>query len=151
MRAVRLMHPIASKALFDAEVANLTPSLAARRGWTFHCLDYPLIDCSFTMATRTPIRLRLTCDEWNDSPPSITLHNIEGVLIEARVNNPSGIFHPGPHPATGRLFVCMRGTREYHTHPSHLGDPWEAVKDDSSFTLGGILTQIWNGWQKGAD
>jgi hypothetical protein len=143
------MHPAASKARFEEEVANFSSSLAARRGWTFHSLDYPLIDCSFAMNARTPIRLRLTCDDWNDRPPSITLHVIDGTLITAAPTNPSGIFHPSPHPVTSRYFVCMRGTREYHTHPSHVGDSWDALKNGSSFTLGGILTQVWSGWQKG--
>ncbi len=44
----------------------------------------------------------------------------------------------------------MRGAREYHTHPSHVGDVWESVKASSSFTLGGILTQLWHAWLKGS-
>ena len=43
----------------------------------------------------------------------------------------------------------MRGAREYHTHPSHVGEPWELLKESSSYSLGGILTQLWNAWQKG--
>src|SRR6478752_4549703 len=28
------------------------------------------------------------------------------------------------HPTTRRPFFCIRGTREYHTHPQHSGDDW---------------------------
>jgi hypothetical protein len=143
------MHPAAAKALFEEEVSALPQVLAARRGWTFHTLQYPLIDCSFAMQRRTPLRLRLTCNDWNDQPPSITLHALDGTMLTTPLVNPTGVFHPHPHPTTGRLFICMRGAQEYHSHPSHLGDPWGALNGSSTYTLGGILTQIWSAWQKG--
>jgi hypothetical protein len=144
------MHPAAAKAIFDDQISTLSPALAARRRWTFHSLEHPVIDCSFAMDARTSLRLRLMCDDWNDKPPSVTLHALDGSMLSTPPVNPTGVFHPQPHPSTGRLFICMRGTREYHTHPSHVGDPWEAVKDSSSYTLGGILTQVWSAWQKGS-
>jgi hypothetical protein len=143
------VHPTAAKALFDEEVATLTPQLAQRRQWVFHGLDFPVIDCSFQSTGRTTLRIRMTCEDWNDLPPAINLHAADGSLLTAPLSNPSNVFHPGPHPATQKLFICMRGSREYHTHPSHVSDPWDALKGKSSYTLGGILTQIWNAWQKG--
>jgi Predicted metal binding domain len=143
------MHPAAARALFDAEVATLSPALAQRRLWVFHTLEFPLIDCAFTATGRSTLRVRFLCDEWNDLPPSISLHDADGSLLTTPLANPTGVFHPGPHPATNRLFVCMRGSREYHTHPSHLTDAWENFKNGSSFTLGSILTQVWHAWQKG--
>lgn len=143
------MHPAAAKALFDENVATLTPALAKRRGWTFHSLDFPLVDCSFKARDRTILRVRLACDEWNELPPEITLHNADGALLVGPLSNPTGIFHPSPHPITNRLFICMRGSREYHTHPSHVGDAWENLRNHQNYTIGGILTQIWNGWLKG--
>lgn len=144
------MHPAAAKALFDQEVANFTPMLAARRSWLFHALNFPLIDCSFTAAGRTTSRLRMQCDDWDDLPPAISLHNADGSLLTTVPRNPTGVFHVGPHPLTKRPFVCMRGVREYHTHPSHVADPWENLKGKSSYSLGGILTQVWHAWQKGS-
>jgi hypothetical protein len=143
------MHPAAAKQIFEADVATLSPALAQRRGWVFHSLEFPLVDCSFAAAGRTSLRLRLTCDNWNESPPSITLHSIDGSLLPAPPVSPTGVFHPAPHPTVNRLFICMRGSLEYHTHPSHVADPWESLRDHSSYTLGGILTQVWNAWLKG--
>lgn len=143
------MHPAAAKALFDEEVAKFTPALAARRGWVFHSLEFPLIDCSFTAPGRTTLRLRFKCAEWDDLPPAIGLHQADGSYLTAMPNNPSGVFNMGPHPTTGRPFVCMRGAFEYHTHPSHVNESWEQLKGNSSYRLGGILTQLWNAWQKG--
>ena len=143
------MHPAAAKALFDEEVASFKAALAARRGWVFHVLDFPLIDCSFTATGHTTLRLRLQCDDWNDLPPAISLHNADGSFLTANFSNPTGVFNMGPHPSTQRPFICMSGVREYHTHPSHVSVLWENLKGKSSYTLGGILTQLWHAWQKG--
>lgn len=143
------MHPTAAKALFDDDVSHLSAALAQRRGWVFHTIEFPLIDCSFTAPGRTALRLRLQCDNWNDLPPAIGLHAADGTPLTKLIPNPTGVFNQGPHPTTGRPFICMRGAREYHTHPSHVADPWESLKSSSRYSLGGILTQLWNAWQKG--
>ena len=144
------MHPAAVKALFEQQVAGLTPALAARRGWILHSLEYPMIDCSFTATGRTTLRLQLNCENWNDRPPAISLLNADGSFLTAMSGNPTGVFNMGPHPATQRPFVCMRGAHEFHTHPSHISDPWDQLKDKDSYSLGGILTQLWNAWHKGS-
>ena len=143
------MHPAAAKALFDADVATLTPALGKRRGWTFHSLVFPLVDCSYTAPDRTPLRVRLTCGDWNELPPQISLHNADGTLLTTPLTNPTGVFNGSLHPVANRQFICMRGSREYHMHPSHVGDPWESLRGHSSYTIGGILTQIWHAWLKG--
>ena len=145
------MHPAAAKALFNADVATLTQALGKRRRWEFHSLEFPTVDCSFTALGRTPLHLKFNCSDWNELPPEISLHNSDGTLLTTPLTNPTGVFHPSPHPLTNRLFICMRGTREYHTHPSHVGDPWDSLRDQSSYTIGGILTQIWNAWLKGTN
>jgi len=143
------MHPLAAKSLFDSETHMLTATLEARRGWIIHLVEFPVIDCSFTEVGRTTLRLRMQCEDWNDLPPSITLHAADGTFLSTLPPNPSGVFHVGPHPVTNRPFVCMRGSREYHTHPSHVTDLWDNLKCLSRYELGGILTQVWNAWLKG--
>ena len=145
------MHPAAAKLLFEEHVRKLSPALAERRGWVFHLIDFPNIDCAFTAPGRTTLRLRLHCHDWNDLPPEITLHADGGDYLSKLPSNPTGVFNPGPHPSTQRPFICMRGAREYHTHPSHVGDLWENLKGHENYTVGGILTQLWNAWQKGTD
>jgi len=144
------MHAAASLALFEAEVQTLSPEFARRRRWLLHSVTHPTIDCSFTEQDRTTLRVRLICDDWNDLPPSITLHAADGAMLEALPPNPTGVFNSSAHPATGRPFICMRGSREYHTHPSHVGDLWDNLKNSSAYTLGGILTQVWHAWRKGS-
>ena len=141
------MHPAAVKEFFERDVSAFSPALAKRRRWTFHSIEFPLIDCSFHASGRAPLRLRMVCNNWNEAPPSVTLHSLDGSLLAAALRSRSNIFHPSPHPTTNRFFVCMRGTLEYHIHPSHLNDPWEGIR--SNYTLGHILTQIWHGWEQG--
>ena len=110
------MHPIASRALFEDDVRHLSPALERRREWRVHLVEYPLIDCSFTAAGRTPLRLRLMCDDWNDLPPAIGLHDADGTPLQSLLPNPTGVFNGSAHPATGLPFVCMRGARsKQHT------------------------------------
>src|SRR5437773_775630 len=98
------MHPSASRALFDADVKMLSPELARRRGWLLHSLAHPVVDCSFIAPERTTLRVRLTCDDWNDLPPSITLHAADGSPLTTLPANPTGVFNPGAHPVTQRPF-----------------------------------------------
>ena len=72
------MHLAAAKALFQEHTRNLSPALARRRGWVIHLIEFPIIDCAFTALERTPLRLRLRCDNWNDCPPAVSLHAADG-------------------------------------------------------------------------
>ena len=144
------MHPAASRALFEEETKHLSPALCQRRGWVLHALEFPVINVSYTAPGRTPLRVTFTCDNWNDQPPSIRLESADGVPLKQIRPNPTGVFHGGPHHLTGLPFVCMRGSREYHTHPSHVADVWEPLRGGSNYDIGGIMTQIWNAWLKGS-
>lgn len=145
------MHPAASKALFDAEVAALPGRLLDQRGWILNSAMYPLLDCSFTAPERKTLRLRLACDDWNDLPPSISLLDSAGSQLTRGPTDPKGVFNNSAHPSTGRPFICMRGSREYHTHSSHVNDLWAPLRSDPRYTLFNIVGQIWNAWLNGKD
>ena len=139
------MNELASKALFDADVASL-PRLAALRGWTIHEIAFPVIDASFNEAGRRTLRVRLVASDWNENPPSVELRAADGTFLKHGEAPAQSIFHQGPHPAIGRPFVCMVGTLEYHTHPNHTTDHWEYYKQGEHATLTSLLTQIWSAW-----
>lgn len=56
---------------------------------------------------------------------------------------PAGLFH-SVHPIVNRGFACIRGTYEYHCHPTHLGDAWSAYRQTLRLPqlLGHILRKI---------
>jgi len=144
------MHPEASKLIFEEEVGRWPPDLASARGWVMHELCYPIIDCELTHPGRTPLRLKLSFDGWDDQPPSIALLSSAGAVLPTLPPNPTSIFNASAHPITGRPFICMAGSREFHTHSSHLGESWGQFKGRPGFGIGDLLTKFWHGWLKGA-
>ena len=140
-----------SKAFFDFDTKSLTADrLLNVRLWTINELAYPIIDITFTKDGRNPFRVKLNCNAWNENPPSIELLSVDGNYL-TRLPSGSGVLNPGPHPLTGRPFICTVGSIEYHTHTSHITDHWENYKGKPSYDLGGIITQIWNAWRKTND
>ena len=54
---------------------------------------------------------------------------------------PAGLNH-GVHPVFNRPFICIRGTAEYHAHPSHLPDRWDLYR--GRIALADLLDHIFN-------
>jgi hypothetical protein len=148
---VAQMNKALSEAVFDEQTKNLAdPRLLKVRMWVINEINYPIVDITFQRPGRRPFRVRLKCDKWNSEPPPIELLS-EGGSYLSRLPSGSGVLNQGPHPTTGRPFICSPGALEYHIHSSHVTDHWENYKGKSSFDLGGIITQIWNAWRKTND
>jgi hypothetical protein len=105
---------------------------------------------SFRGSGHQELRLRLHCRDWNDTPPSVELLDAAGsVLVTVPgLRQSSSYFNGGPHPTTGRPFVCTAGVLEYHQHSGHVGDSWSNYRGTDSYSLGGILTNLWRAWEK---
>lgn len=142
------MNETASRALFEEQTGMLTERLFSLRGWHVYGSVYPLLDVGFRNVDRSELRVQMHCHHWNEQPPSVRLLSAPGQLLAAVLRDPAGIFNAGPHPQTGAPFICMRGSCEYHTHPSHVNDDWSHCRGHSGYDLGGILTQIWRAWKK---
>jgi hypothetical protein len=143
------MHPDASRLMFEDEVGRWPPDLASSRGWIIREAAYPIIDCEFTKPGRTPLRLKMSFDGWDDLPPAIELLASNGTRLTALPANPTSIFNSSAHNVTGFPFICMAGSREFHTHTSHVGEHWAGFKGKSGFGISDILTKLWHGWLKG--
>jgi Predicted metal binding domain len=141
------MHEAVSRRLFEAAVAMLTSDICESRGWHIATAAYPILAVDFAAPGRVTLRVCLTCDSWDALPPSITFHSTEGTLLATLPTGPGSQFNNSAHPSVGRPFLCMAGSREYHTHTSHLNDPWDNYKEKAAYELGGILTQVWRAWQ----
>lgn len=142
------MNETLSRAIFDAQVGGLTERLLELRGWTLFAREYPVLDVGFEAEGRTPLRVRFDCTGWNEKPAAIKLLTFEGRALTYVPFDTTGVINPGPHPISGRPFVCLPGSREYHAHIHHITDRWENYRDKDDFTLGGILTKIWRTWGK---
>ena len=138
-----------SRGLFERDIAGLSERLIKLRNWEIVSATFPILEVVFNASDRQPFRVRFTCTDWNEQPPSVALLERDGSFLSKAPSNPSGVFHQGPHPNTGRPFICMAGSKEYHTHPSHTGDYWDAYRSKDAYTLGGILTQVWRAWLRG--
>lgn len=140
------MHESASRAIFAEQTKNFS-RIAKVRNWTIFSLEYPIVDVGFVAGGRE-IRIRMVCGDWDELPPSIELLSLSGEYLATLPKDPSSIFNGSKHPSTGRPFICMVGSREYHTHSSHKSDLWSSHKNKPGNDLGGILTKLWSAWMK---
>ena len=138
------MHEALARVKFDSDVADLGGVAADSCDLTVHQRAYPILDV--TVRHSRPLRLRMSAPNRDDQPPSIELLNPDGSPLPAPI--PGGVFHPGPHPNTGRPFICMRGSLEFHTHPSHLNESWAQYRGQDGMGLIGILMQIADAWRE---
>lgn len=148
VKAVADMLEALSRAAFNRDISKLDVRSAGLYGWRILSSEYPIFDVVFTHPRAEPLRVRLTCDQWDELPPQIELLNQSGDHLPAPPPNHGSIFHPGPHRYTGRPFVCMRGSREYHTHESHVEDIWDNYKTQNGNDILGLVSQIWRGWKR---
>lgn len=141
------MHEALAKVKFDRDVQFLSPIFVSSRDWKLHTCVFPTIDVTFN-GTR-PLRVRLTCDDWNELAPAAELLKPDGLGPADNLKGvPGGRFHADLHPGTHRPFICMRGFREYHTHPSHLNDSWATYREQDGMNLPGLLDQLSRAWRK---
>jgi len=142
------MHEALSRAAFEREIKCFDRRAADKWGWKIIAAEFPVFDVIFTHRVVEPLRLRLDCTDWDELPPPVELLNAAGTALSSLPPGLHGVFHPGPHPNTGRPFVCMRGTREYHTHFSHIHELWDNYRGRTGMGLLDIVLQIWRAWKK---
>lgn len=88
----------------------------------------------------------MDCSDWDEVPPSVDLLSPDGSHRMAGI--PGGVFNGSAHPRTQRPFVCMRGIREFHDHPSHLNEPWASYRGQDGMCLVGLLDQLSTAWRR---
>jgi hypothetical protein len=156
------MHPELSRELFKDGVEKLTHNavLLVERGWLILCAEYPILRIAMRHRATGLLRVfELDFADWNDQPPALRVMNAEtgGDLDVSQwpKNPPTGTYWHGGNWVSpsglllpGRPFMCLTGIREYHTHHAHKDDGWEQYKDLDSFTLGNIVSQVSDVFQK---
>jgi hypothetical protein len=95
--------------------------------------------------------VRIELDDFDLEPPSVTFRDawtweLLKYPLMLRANNVDesgqalGVILDA-HPVTKRPFLCMRGIREYHTHPQHTGDDWMLYR--GNFGVFDVLATVW--------
>jgi hypothetical protein len=138
------VHELLAARNFARDTRVLTPAYCARKGWQLIRCDFPILDV--VLPGNGGLRLQLACDDWDEQPPAITLLQQDGAPRPVPVSG--GVFNASAHPTAGRPFICMRGTREYHTHPSHVNESWASYRGQDGMDLVGLITQLDSAWQK---
>jgi hypothetical protein len=129
---------------FARDTSALTSAFCDLNDWSLQALAIPLVD--ITVDGTKPLRIRMICNAWDELPPSVELLTPEGQPWNGAI--PGGIFHAGPHPETQRPFICMRGIREYHRHPSHSNERWDSYRGKEGMNIVGLLMQLSRAWRK---
>jgi hypothetical protein len=87
--------------------------------------------------------LAMDCEDWDSQPPTAELLDLDEQPLPADrwPHDPShqGIVE-GHWRFGSRKFFCRVGLREFHTHPQHEDEPWDAVREGTS--LAGIVTSL---------
>ena len=138
------VHKVLAQANFEQDTSVLSPRFLSTHDWVLNEHSFPILDVTF-LGTR-PLRVRFTCDNWNDLPPSAELLEQDGAAVAQAL--PGGVFNPSAHPKTGRQFVCMRGIREFHEHPSHIQEQWDTHRGKDGMDLVGLMIQLSHAWRK---
>jgi hypothetical protein len=137
------VHEAFAKINFDRDVALLTPTFLRSRNWTLKEVQFPILDVTFDGPKA--LRMRLSCDGWDELPPLEKLLTAEGTRWTGQSTN--SIFHNGGHSVHGGPFICMRGFRGYHTHSSHVNDNWSNYRGQDGNNLPGLLDQLSRAWR----
>lgn len=151
-----------TKAKLDHELENWKRNDTSyrRRGWMLLRRDGLLVDVAFLAALRfssapTPLPVISVCASFDFTnydlwPPSVTFvdfYSGEATLPHVRAltvtpEGPRDLLVNG-HPDTGLPFLCIPGTREYHSHPQHTGDPWLLHRPRGEGSLATLCDRIW--------
>lgn len=76
-----------------------------------------------TRVGETPYTLALDGPFYDAEPLSLQVVDAEGDPLPGS-SWPPGLCY-GEHPSLHRPFACLQGLYEYHTHFSHLNNPWD--------------------------
>lgn len=155
-----LVAPAVTKKKFDNELDLWDANADAyrRRGWVMVERGPLHVDVAFTAKLTlfgqvadivcSTVRIEFTnYDVW---APSVTFIDIASG--QPWVPPMRAIAHTteGPrdllidqHPLTGAPFLCVPGTREYHTHPQHTGDEWLLHRSSGAGRLASLCDLLW--------
>lgn len=129
-----------------------------RRGWLMVARAETSVDVAFTAKVALPgqvidvvaATVRFDFCNYDLWPPSVAFIDLaEGSpwmppmrAIADTPDGPRDLLVNG-HPNTGQPFLCVPGTREYHSHPQHSGDDWLLHRGTGAGRLASLCDLLW--------
>jgi hypothetical protein len=92
--------------------------------------------------------IRLEYENYDLWPPSMTLIDIfTGEPTEPQLTQAFLMTDTGPRQillrnADGKAFLCVPGTREFHDHPQHSGEPWSLFRSRKMGALAVVAERV---------
>lgn len=127
----QVLDPEIAKIKFNRETSlfQKKPDLWSNHGWEFVEIKFPFLKIIF----KGEVAVIVNCRNYDLQPPSVYYSNPINFtpLSFQEIRNlvkKNGRYILDNHPNTHLPFICMQGFWEYHTHPSHLNDPWQNYK-----------------------
>jgi hypothetical protein len=155
-----VVDPDVTKLKLDREVEAWQASapLYRRRGWLLLDRQGAQIDVGFLAqlslgGQSVPVMaacVRLDYTNYDVWPPSVEFidprtGDYVAPVVQAIMQTdegPRNILVSG-HPETDRPFLCVPGTRQYHSHPQHSGDLWLLHRGAREGSLVTVCDRIW--------
>ncbi len=130
-----MLHPSLLTALLDDEVVVINERLGARGVTARHDGHHVLVEAPQLREGRV---LLLDAERYDGEPVGVFVTDPHGTLLPG-TDWPAGIYG-GEHPVLHRPFVCVRGTIDYHAHPSHADDSWDRYR--GRIRLADVVTHL---------
>jgi hypothetical protein len=118
------LHPLLLAELLEAEADVARQRLGGRVADVE--VSGPLVYAWLTPREDGGVAIRLDGTRYDAEPFRMTVVGSDGGKLPAK-QWPGELFH-AIHPVLRRPFACVRGTYEYHCHPTHAADAWDAYR-----------------------
>ena len=159
----QVVDPAVSQQKFDKELQIFIENqdFQRRRGVLLLKAEFPNIYLAFAAPRLSPsaivFAVKVNFDNYDLEPLSLTfvnpfthqpasLQEIHTPFLR-KLTNPQGHLEPQAllqAEENGVPFLCLPGTREYHNHPSHTGDPWLLHRNlGGEGTLGFLIDKLY--------
>ncbi len=154
-----------------AELRGIEPTLVSR-GWWIMSTEFPYVKVAFAAVGSRPrlipFAVRIDFTDYDAKPLAITfvdpfedreLAAAEMMTRLPRLIPPAAelptevaaqvpptmveLYQHYQHMPQIPGFLCLPGTRAYHAHPAHSGDPWELHRGSGEGRMFALLEAVW--------
>lgn len=153
-----LVDPKISRAKLQREIQAWKTNEAdyRQRGWLLLRHEDLTVELGFLGRiplgnTQVPILLpavRLDYENYDLWPPSFTFIDVfsreasEPLLAQALIMSETGPRNVLLRNGEGKAFLCVPGTREFHDHPQHSGEPWALFRSRKMGSIAVIAERV---------